>query len=81
LIALLDVNVLVALAWPNHIHHRAAHRWYAAHRAQGWATCPPTQAGFVRVSSNAKALPGAKSPRDAFELLRDDPPARARIHP
>jgi hypothetical protein len=70
LIALLDVNVLVALAWPNHIHHGAAHDWYARNRAQGWATSPPTQAGFVRVSSNAKILPGAKSPREAFAVLQ-----------
>lgn len=70
MIALLDVNVLVALAWPNHVHHGAAHAWFASHRATGWATCPPTQAGFLRVSSNAKALPGAKDPQEAFDLLQ-----------
>jgi toxin-antitoxin system PIN domain toxin len=69
MIALLDVNALVALAWPNHIHHQAAHAWFGAHRADGWATCPVTQAGFVRVSSNARVLPVAKSPREAFAVL------------
>lgn len=44
-------------------------RWFRVARSSGWATCPVTQAGFVRVSSNAKSIPGAVSPRDAFELL------------
>jgi uncharacterized protein len=29
-VALLDVNVLVALFDPDHVHHEAAHRWFAA---------------------------------------------------
>ncbi len=33
--------------------------WFAANRASGWATCPITESGFVRVSSNRKALPSA----------------------
>ena len=35
--ALLDVNLLVALAWPNHVHHQAAHRWFARRARHGWA--------------------------------------------
>ncbi len=46
---LLDVNVLLALAWPTHIHHLAAHRWFAENSAASWATCPLTQLGFVRL--------------------------------
>lgn len=49
-IALLDVNVLLALAWPHHIHHDAAHAWFADNQGFGWATCPITQLGFVRLS-------------------------------
>ncbi len=67
---LLDVNLLIALAWPNHVHHRAALRWFDRNRKSGWATCPLTQSGFVRVSSNAHILPGARSPREALALLR-----------
>lgn len=67
--SLLDVNVLVALAWPNHVHHEAAAAWFQKARKAGWATCPTTQAGFVRASSNARAIPGAVSPRDAFGVL------------
>lgn len=49
---LLDVNVLVALFDPHHIHHDAAHDWFAEHRDEGWATCPITENGFVRVVSH-----------------------------
>lgn len=70
MIALLDVNLLVALAWPKHVHHVPALRWFRAHRDDGWATCPLTQTGFVRVSSNRSALPDAKSPQEALQLLR-----------
>lgn len=49
---LLDVNVLVALFDPHHIHHDAAHDWFAETRHSGWATCPITENGFVRVISH-----------------------------
>ena len=49
-VSLLDVNVLLALAWPTHIHHLAAHRWLAENYGAGWATCPLTQLGFVRLA-------------------------------
>lgn len=70
MVGLLDVNVLVALAWPNHIHHEVAHAWYQAHAALGWATCPFTQSGFVRVSSNRKVTPGAATPQEGLLVLR-----------
>jgi len=50
MVHLLDVNVLLALAWPNHVHHQPAHAWFEAHHQNGWATCPITEAGFVRLS-------------------------------
>ena len=51
-VALLDVNVLVALFDPDHVHHELAHDWFADHRQHGWATCPITENGLVRVLSN-----------------------------
>lgn len=48
---LLDVNVLLALVDPTHVHHDAAHRWFAARGDEAWATCPITENGFVRVLS------------------------------
>lgn len=57
--ALLDVNALVALAWDSHVHHAAIRAWFEANGREGWCTCSITESGFVRVSSNPKALPGA----------------------
>ncbi|CAN5176386.1 type II toxin-antitoxin system VapC family toxin [soil metagenome] len=71
--ALLDVNALVALAWDSHVHHAPMRTWFAANRASGWATCPITESGFVRVSSNPKVLPspiGVATARDVLSLLR-----------
>lgn len=67
--ALLDVNVLVALAWPNHVHHAAARSWFGQHREDGWATCSLTEAGFVRVSCNPAAVRHTITPLDAIALL------------
>jgi toxin-antitoxin system PIN domain toxin len=63
------VNVLVALAWPNHVHHRQAVTWFVGIRDDGWATCPITESGFVRVSSNTRVLPDARTPSEARALL------------
>lgn len=68
--SLLDVNTLVALAWPNHVHHAAAQRWFRQAAPEGWATCPLTESGFVRVSSSPRATPEAKTPAEAVLLLR-----------
>ena len=69
MVALLDVNVLVALFDPAHVHHDAAHAWFGAHRAHGWASCATTENGFVRVLSNT-AYPGRRtSLRDATSRL------------
>jgi toxin-antitoxin system PIN domain toxin len=67
---LLDTNVLLALAWPNHQHHGQAHAWFAAHSRKGWATCAYTQLGFVRLSSNPVYTSSAVSPQDAAALLQ-----------
>jgi toxin-antitoxin system PIN domain toxin len=50
---LLDVNVLVGLAFPLHSSHQTAHSWFRRERDRLWATCPLTQAGFLRVASRA----------------------------
>lgn len=71
--ALLDVNALVALAWDSHVHHAAAREWFAANRAAGWATCPVTESGFVRVSSNPNVLPSfiaVEAARGVLSALR-----------
>jgi toxin-antitoxin system PIN domain toxin len=68
-ISLLDVNVLVALFDPAHSHHEPAHEWFEAHRDGGWATCPITENGLVRVVSHP-AYPGRRTTlADAIERL------------
>ena len=66
---LLDINVLIALAWPNHVHHRETLRWFRANSAAGFRTCPITQTGFVRISSNPAFTKHAVTPSDAVALL------------
>lgn len=51
---LLDVNVLVALFDPDHVHHDLAHDWFADCGRKAWATCPVTENGFVRVLANPR---------------------------
>jgi len=67
---LLDVNVLLALADPQHIHHDAVHAWFGQHASKGWATCPITENAFIRIASH----PGYPNrPGDAqvvIDLLR-----------
>jgi uncharacterized protein len=70
-VALLDTNVLLALAWPNHQHHAEAHAWFRAKSRSGWATCSFTQLGFVRLSSNPAYASNAVPPSDAATLLRE----------
>jgi toxin-antitoxin system PIN domain toxin len=66
---LLDVNLLLALAWPNHIHHRGASIWFVQSARQNFRTCPITQTGFVRISSNPAFTPAAVAPPQALDLL------------
>jgi uncharacterized protein len=50
--ALLDVNVIIALLDPDHAFHERAHAWWAANRNRGWASCPLTENGTVRIMSH-----------------------------
>lgn len=67
--ALLDVNVLIALGWPNHVHHAAARHWFSRSSSRGWATTPITEVGFVRISSNRKVMQVATTPSTAIAML------------
>ena len=67
--ALLDVNVLLALAWPNHVHHTSAKVWFDANCEEGWATCALTEAGFVRISCNPDVVQHEVTPLDALGVL------------
>ena len=52
--ALLDVNVLIALLDLNHVHHAKAMNWFQNNLNLGWATCPITENGCIRILSQPK---------------------------
>ena len=68
-IELPDVNVLLALLDPMHPHHNVANNWYQGVSAIGWATCPLTENGFVRILSSP-SYPGIRlRSEDALAML------------
>lgn len=67
--ALLDVNVLVASAYQWHVFHDRAYAWWRRSGGEAWATCPLTEAGFVRIISNPSFHPEAPSVRETLSLL------------
>jgi hypothetical protein len=64
---LLDVNVLIALVDAGHEFHTAAHAWFQRNRKYGWATCPITENGCLRILSK----PGYPFPGLTLALVRD----------
>jgi hypothetical protein len=69
-VSLLDINVLMALAWPTNVHHDAAHRWFASNRHLGWATCTHVEMGFVRLSMQPAVVKSTITFNDAFRALQ-----------
>lgn len=67
--ALLDVNVLIALLDQAHPHHESALAWLKANIRHGWASCPITQNGCIRIMSQA-SYPGARPAAQIVERLR-----------
>jgi toxin-antitoxin system PIN domain toxin len=65
--ALLDVNVLIALFSEHHIHHEAAHDWFADHQGEPWASCPLTENAFLRILSD----PSQRTTRVPMSTLAD----------
>lgn len=70
MIHLLDVNVLIALLDSDHPFHDAAHAWFDSHSAEGWATCPITENGLIRILGGPRYPKGPGSPAAAAEMLR-----------
>ena len=63
--ALYDVNVLIALFDPQHTQHTKAKKWHVESHARGWASCPLTQNGLLRIVSQ----PRYTNPATVVELL------------
>ncbi|MFC5609986.1 TA system VapC family ribonuclease toxin [Variovorax soli] len=61
---LLDVNMLIALIDPAHVHHDLAHNWFARKGRKGFATCPLTENGLLRIVGNPK-YPNSPGPPSA----------------
>ena len=66
--SLLDVNVLIALLDADHVHHLRAKHWLLSQADPAWASCPITQNGFVRITSQA-AYPGHVTVSQSVSLL------------
>lgn len=58
---LLDVNVVIALIDPGHVHNRQAVQWFTRHAARSWATSPITQNAVLRIVGNPSypSFPGS----------------------
>ncbi|HEX7740115.1 MAG TPA: TA system VapC family ribonuclease toxin [Marmoricola sp.] len=71
-IRLLDVNALLAITRRGHLHHEAAHAWLdTLPVGSTWATCPITEASFLRLSMNPAVSGTALTGIDALALLED----------
>lgn len=67
--ALLDVNVLIALNDQGHIHHTLANQWMDQNIHLGWASCPLTQNGMLRIMSQT-SYPNSQPLKVLIEILR-----------
>lgn len=65
---LLDVNVLLALAWPHHPFHSLARKRLEVHNGR-WSTCALTELGFLRLSLNPAIVNLRLAPAEAADML------------
>lgn len=68
---LLDVNVLIALVDPKHIHFKIANDWFDAVGVEGWATCPTTQNGVIRIVGHSSYPNSSGSPSAVAAILKE----------
>lgn len=76
--ALLDVNVLIALLDAGHIHHHLASTWLEREIHQGWASCPITQNGCIRIMSQP-AYPGSHPAAEVAARLTEAAAGSAHV--
>jgi toxin-antitoxin system PIN domain toxin len=67
---LLDINVLIALLDPAHVHHAPAHEWFSTVGASAWATCPLTQNGLLRIMGGPRYPKSPGAPAAVVPSLR-----------
>lgn len=68
---LLDVNVLVSLVRPQQPGHSKVVEWFRENRGESWATCPLTEAGFVRVASKLQFTSHPLSMNEVLRMLAE----------
>jgi toxin-antitoxin system PIN domain toxin len=73
---LLDLNVLIALTDPEHIHRRKAERWFLSSGKDNWGVCPLTESGFIRLTTNPAMQTGTITVERAIVILQE-----LRAHP
>ncbi len=73
---LLDLNVLIALTDPEHIHRQKAERWFLSAGKDNWGICPLTEAGFIRITTNPAMLACTITLERAIAILQ-----ALRAHP
>jgi uncharacterized protein len=67
---LLDVNLLIALCDPDHVHHEKAHRWFGSLAPDRWATCAITENAFVRITGHSTYLNWKRTPAEQIGMLK-----------
>lgn len=71
MIHLLDVNILIALLDADHVDHDRCTGWFADHHERGWATCPITENGMLRILGHSRYQGGPETPAGAAALLSE----------
>ena len=68
---LLDVNVLIALLDPAHVHHDDAHAWFSSAGSKAWATCPLTENAVLRILGDSRYPNSPGNPAVVAEILTE----------
>lgn len=66
---LLDINLLIALIDPGHVHHDRAHRWFSSKGGKAWATCAITENGVLRIVGHSRYPNSPGTPAAVAALL------------
>jgi toxin-antitoxin system PIN domain toxin len=78
--ALLDVNALIALVDSDHVDHETMRKWFTENHEAGWATCPITENGMIRVLSQQAYPSGQRTPAEVIQTLNALKTAFAATH-
>ena len=70
--ALLDISVILALIDFDHVFHKLAHEWWDSAKKLGWASCPLTENGVVRIMTQPHyGQPDSYSAKDVTSWLTE----------